>query len=121
VKVGAWTLRDVEHLLNCCLLDFTVFSDIIRDLENKDAPLRRGFASLQDGGKGLTYWADFLDLQCDGPVPWQKEILEGIDRCSKVVAFVDAAYLMSVNCLKVRSAKTRRRYEGQQLPRRHHD
>mmetsp|Transcript_2967 Transcript_2967/g.7313 ORF Transcript_2967/g.7313 Transcript_2967/m.7313 type:complete len:1380 (+) Transcript_2967:669-4808(+) len=55
---------------------------------------------VQEGGKGLTYWADFLDLQCNGPVMWQRKIWEGIDACSKMVAYIDIAYLHSVNCLK---------------------
>ena len=38
----------------------------------------------EEGGPGLTYWADFLDLQAEGPVPWRKEIEEGIRDASKV-------------------------------------
>eukprot|EP00873_Tetraselmis_striata_P012924 jgi/Tetstr1/433188/TSEL_002371.t1 len=37
----------------------------------------------------MAYWADFLDLQASGPLPWLKEIEEGIAHCSKFVAFVD--------------------------------
>ena len=51
-------------------------------------------------GKGRTYWADYLDLQAKGPVPWRKEIFEGIDKASKVVLFIDRAYLVSFNCLQ---------------------
>ena len=56
---------------------------------------------LQDGGPGLSYWGDFLDLQAEGPVPWRKEIEEGISTCSKFVCMVDAAWLHSFNCLQV--------------------
>ena len=30
---------------------------------------------VQEGGPGLCFWADFLDLQAEGPVPWRKEIV----------------------------------------------
>eukprot|EP00873_Tetraselmis_striata_P008929 jgi/Tetstr1/429193/TSEL_019146.t1 len=46
-------------------------------------------------------WADFLDLQASGPLPWLKEIEEGIAHCSKFVPFVDNAWLTSYNCLQV--------------------
>ena len=51
-------------------------------------------------GKGRTFWADFLDLQSKGPVPWRKEIFEGIRRAAKFVAFVDREYLLSFNCVQ---------------------
>lgn len=50
---------------------------------------------------GWSYWADFLDLQATGPVPWRREIEEGIEHSAKVVMFVDRAYLLSFNCLQV--------------------
>jgi len=50
--------------------------------------------------QGWTYWADFLNLQAEGPVPWRKEIEEGIRDCAKFVAFIDTEYLLSFNCLQ---------------------
>lgn len=58
--------------------------------------------TLQEGGGGMLYWGDFLDLQAEGPLPWRKEIEEGIATCSKFVVFVDKAWLTSYNCLQVR-------------------
>ena len=46
------------------------------------------------------YWADFLDLQANGPVSWRKEISEGVASSAKFVAFLDEHYLMSFNCLQ---------------------
>ena len=51
---------------------------------------------------GFSYWADWLDLQAKGPVPWRKEIAEGIRDCAKVVLFVDTEYLKSYNCMQAR-------------------
>ena len=48
----------------------------------------------------VVYWADFLDLQARGPVPWKMEITDGIRACSKFVAFIDFAWLTSYNCLQ---------------------
>jgi hypothetical protein len=45
--------------------------------------------------------ADYLNLQAEGPVPWRKEIEEGIRDCAKFVAFIDTEYLLSFNCLQV--------------------
>eukprot|EP00951_Prasinocladus_malaysianus_P011294 scaffold83474_cov47-Prasinocladus_malaysianus.AAC.1 len=36
-----------------------------------------------------------------GPVPWRKEIEEGIAGCSKFVVFLDKAWATSYNCLQV--------------------
>jgi hypothetical protein len=47
----------------------------------------------KDGTPGYVYWGDFLDLQAEGPVAWRKEIEDGIFKCSKVVAFLDEAWL----------------------------
>jgi hypothetical protein len=58
---------------------------------------------LQEGGAGVDYWADFLDLQSEGPVQWRREIEEGIKHCAKVVCIVDEAWLTSFNCLQVRA------------------
>eukprot|EP00951_Prasinocladus_malaysianus_P025097 scaffold219063_cov35-Prasinocladus_malaysianus.AAC.1 len=85
---------------------------------------------VQGGGPGLTYWADYLDLQAQGgtfahfrlennhlevilyspglrllctgagPIPWRSEIEEGIARCSKFVVVLDKAWLTSYNCLQ---------------------
>jgi len=55
---------------------------------------------VSEGGPGLAYWSDWLDLQSNGPVEWQKVIQEGIEESSKMVCFVDAPYLASFNCLK---------------------
>ena len=54
----------------------------------------------QQGGGGYSYWGDWLDLQASGPVPWRKEIEEGIRDCAKVVIFLDEQYLLSFNCLQ---------------------
>uniref|UniRef100_A0A061QNP5 Wd40 repeat-containing protein n=1 Tax=Tetraselmis sp. GSL018 TaxID=582737 RepID=A0A061QNP5_9CHLO len=56
---------------------------------------------LREGGKrpGFTYWADFLDLSGAGPVPWRREIEEGILKSAKFVAFIDIGFLRSYNCL----------------------
>ena len=72
---------------------------------NKDQELqclKRRIISYVSGpdGNGRTYWADYLDLQAKGPVPWRKEIFEGIEKAAKVVLFVDREYLLSFNCLQ---------------------
>eukprot|EP00873_Tetraselmis_striata_P027865 jgi/Tetstr1/448129/TSEL_035422.t1 len=56
---------------------------------------------VREGGKkaGLVYWADYLDLAERGPVPWRREIEEGIRSSSKVLAFIDHAFLTSFNCI----------------------
>eukprot|EP00873_Tetraselmis_striata_P027873 jgi/Tetstr1/448137/TSEL_035430.t1 len=56
---------------------------------------------VREGGKkaGLVYWADFLDLAERGPLPWRREIEEGIRSSSKVLAFIDHAFLTSFNCI----------------------
>eukprot|EP00873_Tetraselmis_striata_P017036 jgi/Tetstr1/437300/TSEL_002784.t1 len=53
-----------------------------------------------DCSPGFTYWADFLDLAARGPVPWRKEVFEGVQSCAKFVAIIDSAYLQSYNCLQ---------------------
>jgi len=62
------------------------------------------FSSLtearREGGPGLIFWADFLDLHAEGPVPWKREIDEAIQNCSKMVCFIDQDYLLSFNCLQ---------------------
>jgi hypothetical protein len=50
---------------------------------------------------GLVYWADWLDLHANGPVPWREEIDQAIANCSKFVAMIDRAWLTSYNCLQV--------------------
>eukprot|EP00873_Tetraselmis_striata_P045120 jgi/Tetstr1/465384/TSEL_010070.t1 len=56
---------------------------------------------VREGGKkaGLVYWADFLDLANRGPVPWRREIEEGIQSSSKFLAFIDGGFLTSFNCV----------------------
>jgi hypothetical protein len=49
----------------------------------------------------MVYWADWLDLQAEGPLPWRREIEEGIQQSSKFVALIDEAWLTSYNCLQV--------------------
>ena len=51
---------------------------------------------------GSVFWADFLDLQAQGPVPWRREIGDAIQSASKFVAVIDLQYLLSFNCLEVR-------------------
>eukprot|EP00961_Rhodomonas_salina_P161813 2179469-Rhodomonas_salina.1 len=46
---------------------------------------------------GWAHWSDFLDLQATGPVPWRKEIEEGICNCAKVVMLVDKYALCEYN------------------------
>ena len=60
------------------------------------------------GLNGISIWGDFIDLQAKGPVPWRKEIGEGIENCAKMVIFLDKQWLLSFNCLQVRGALTRR-------------
>lgn len=55
---------------------------------------------LQEGGPGLVYWADFLNLLAEGPVPWRKEIEEAVNACSKMVCIIDEAWVTSFNCLQ---------------------
>ena len=52
--------------------------------------------------RGSVFWADFLDLQAQGPVPWRREIGDAIQSASKFVAVIDVQYLLSFNCLEVR-------------------
>lgn len=58
-------------------------------------------SKVREGGRkpGLVYWADFLDLAERGPVPWRKEIEEGIRSSSKMLAFIDEQFLTSYNCI----------------------
>lgn len=58
----------------------------------------------QQGGPGLSYWADWLDLQAgsNGGLPWSAEVEESIASCSKFVALVDAAWLTTYSCLQAR-------------------
>ena len=51
--------------------------------------------------RGSIFWADFLDLQAQGPVPWRREIGDAIQTASKFVAVIDLQYLLSFNCLEV--------------------
>jgi len=62
---------------------------------------------VEEGGGALSYWADYLDLQAEGPVPWRAEIEEGIADCSKFVAFVDYTWLTSYNCLQAPPPRSR--------------
>jgi hypothetical protein len=55
----------------------------------------------REGGPGLSYWADWLDLQAEDAAPWRPEIEESIASCSKFVAFVDAAWLTTYTCMQV--------------------
>ena len=48
-----------------------------------------------------TLLVDVVSRQARGPVPWRKEIEEGIRDSAKTVLFVDQAYLLSFNCLQV--------------------
>lgn len=57
-------------------------------------------APRTEGGCDAAYWADWLDLQASGPVPWRKEIEDGIADCAKMVCFLDFQYLRSFNCLQ---------------------
>eukprot|EP00873_Tetraselmis_striata_P017125 jgi/Tetstr1/437389/TSEL_026073.t1 len=57
-------------------------------------------APKEVGGGDMISWADYLDLKAEGPIPWRKEIEEGIASCSKFVVFVDKAWLTSYNCLQ---------------------
>ena len=54
----------------------------------------------------IVYWGDWLDLQAQGPIPWKAEIANGIQASSKVVLFIDFAFLTSYNCLQVCCADT---------------
>ena len=103
--------------------------------------------SAAGGGCGLPYWGDWLDLQASGPVPWRREIEEGIESCAKarppargreptrttrtppptaliarapvyqVVCFLDGQYLQSFNCLQ----EARRPADPPRRPRRARD
>eukprot|EP00192_Tetraselmis_astigmatica_P000840 CAMPEP_0117690644 /NCGR_PEP_ID=MMETSP0804-20121206/25245_1 /TAXON_ID=1074897 /ORGANISM="Tetraselmis astigmatica, Strain CCMP880" /LENGTH=1136 /DNA_ID=CAMNT_0005503721 /DNA_START=227 /DNA_END=3639 /DNA_ORIENTATION=+ len=71
--------------------------DDVPDLQRKKREMISYLSvPAKDGGMGLAYWADFLDLLAEGPVPWRKEIEEGIITCSKVVCFVDEAWLLQL-------------------------
>ena len=59
---------------------------------------RKLFATLTS--RAFVCWADFLDLQAQGPVPWKSEIGVAIQECSKFLAILDKEYLLSFNCLE---------------------
>ena len=55
--------------------------------------------SSPDNGGGVVYWADFLDLWNTGSVNWRMKIEEAIDKCTKMVVFVDREFLRSFNAV----------------------
>ena len=61
---------------------------------------RKLYAAMTESPHHLVFWADFLDLQAQGPIPWRSEIGQAIQACSKFVAMVDKDYLCSFNCLE---------------------
>ena len=46
-------------------------------------------------------WSITMAVRKRRPVPWQQEIADGIETCSKCVCFIDVAYITSFNCLMV--------------------
>lgn len=63
----------------------------------------RGARGQNGKTPGFVYWADFLDLAGKGPVPWRKEIRDGISNSSKFLAFIDESFLSNYNCIMVRT------------------
>uniref|UniRef100_A0A7S1SMQ4 TIR domain-containing protein n=1 Tax=Tetraselmis chuii TaxID=63592 RepID=A0A7S1SMQ4_9CHLO len=79
----------------------TARGDEDEDLQMKKRQMIAHLSTPQkDGGPGLVYWSDFLDLQAEGPVPWRREIEDAVRDSSKVVCFVDEGWLTSYNCLQ---------------------
>lgn len=63
----------------------------------------RARVSSQTGGRGYTYFADFLDCGAEGrPSPWGASNAAALTGASKFVAFVSAEYLTTFSCLQVR-------------------
>ena len=55
--------------------------------------------SSPEHGGSVAYWADFLDLLNSGAKNWRHEIEVAINKCTKLVAFVDREFLRSFNCI----------------------